>query len=349
MKGQALKQVLFRRPFIWLFLYYVLALFSTVWAARPDYTLYRSFEALLFLVLIVDAIASLEHFDSMIKFQLLFGLCLVIFWHFNSLAYDFSIASLHSSLTTGSVIYLAFLGLHVHGKRWQIIYAIIVLSIVLSTSSASYLSLLVGLGSVVLFTSGRKRFLGLAAIALISFLITAYGFDFLEIIFFGKSESTIMTASGRIPVWQWVYDSYVALKPYFGYGFGEGEVLARFYNIEGLRMQHMHNAFMGALTNLGYAGLTLYLIVILDTGISVMKVKNMPHRSYFIGGWSALTLNSFAISSLTSPVSFGFISSAMFYIMVIVLINTLKRQNKPAVSSQRAKARINGAAFLRNK
>jgi glycosyltransferase involved in cell wall biosynthesis len=76
-----------------------------------------------------------------------------------------------------------------------------------------------------------------------------------------------------------------------------------------------------------------------------MKV-NMPHRSYFIGGWSALTLNSFAISSLTSPVSFGFISSVMFYIMVIVLINTLKRQDKPAISSQRTNARINGAVSL---
>jgi hypothetical protein len=218
MKGQALKQVLFCRPYGSFSITFLLYSALSGLPGRTIPCIVRM--GVDILILIIDAITSLGHFDSIIKFQLLFGLCLVTFWHFTSLAYDFSITSLHNSLTVGSVIYLAFLGLHTHEKRWQLIYAIIVLSIVLSTSSASYLSLLVGIGSVILFTSGGKRFLGLAAIALISFLITAYGFDFLEIIFFGKSESTIMTASGRIPVWQWVYDNYVVLKPYLGYGFG---------------------------------------------------------------------------------------------------------------------------------
>jgi O-antigen ligase len=328
-----LKQFLFSHPLIWLFLYFVLAIFSAIWAEKPSYTLYRSIEALVFLLLIIDALVFLD-LNNMLKFQALFGLVLIISWQFSSLLYEFSFESLHNPLISGTVIYLAFLGLLLPGIRWKIIYTIIVLSILLATSSASYLALLVGIGGVIIFSGGGKRFLGLGLIIFTCLLIWTYSFDYIDVLFWGKSESNIMTASGRIPVWQWVYDEYVVLRPYFGYGFGEGEILARLNNLVGLRMQHMHNVVMGALTNLGFVGLTLFLIFLFDNTILMIKEKNFPHRSIFIGGALALTMNALSISSLTSPISFGFIGQAFFIVMIACVLNGMKFKDKEPSHSE---------------
>ena len=327
-----LRQLLFRRPLVWLMLYYLLAIFSGAWAERPVYTLYRSFEVLVFLVLIIDALAFLN-LDNMLKFQTIFGLVLIISWHFSSLFYRFSFESLHNSQVSGTVIYLAFLGLLLPGIRWKITYTIIVLSILLATSSASYLALLVGIGGVIMFSGGGKRFLGLGLILFVFLVISIYGIDVIDIVFLGKSEQNILTASGRIPVWQWVYDQYVLQRPFFGYGFGMGETLARFYNFPGLRMQHMHNVVMGALTNLGFVGLTLFLIFLLNNAILMIKEKNFPHRSIFIGGALALTINALSIPSLTSPISFGFIGHTLFIVMIACVLNGMKSKgNEPSHS-----------------
>jgi len=322
-----LRQLLFRRPLVWLMFYYLLAIFSGVWAERPMYTLYRSFEILVFFVLIVDALASLD-LNNMLKFQALFGLVLIISWHFSSLFYWFSFKSLHNPLVSGTVIYLVFLGLLLQGIRWKILYAIIILSVLLATSSASYLALLLGMGGTIIFSSGGKRFLGLGLILFVSLVILTYGINFIDIIFWGKSEQNIMTMSGRIPVWQWVYDQYVLQRPYFGYGFGMGETLARIFNFSGLRMQHMHNVVMGALTNLGFVGLTLFLIFLFDNTILMIKEKNFPHRSIFIGGGLALALNAMSISSLTSPISFGFIGQVLFVVMIACGLNGMTFKSK---------------------
>jgi hypothetical protein len=317
-----LKQFLFRRPLIWLCLYFILAIFSTAWADKPEYTLYRSFEALVFLLLIIDALASLN-FDHMLKFQALFGLDLVITWQFTSLLYDLSFESLHNSLVPGSLIYFAFLGLLLPGKRWKVIYAIIIASIILATSAASYLALLFGIGGVIIFSGGKKRFLGLILIIFTSLLIWTYGFDFIDIVFRVKSESNIMTATGRVPVWQWVYDEYVVLKPYWGYGFGAGETLARLNNLTGLRMMHMHSVVMSALTNLGFVGLTLFFIFILDTAVLMIKEENLPYRALFFGATFALLFNALSIASLTAPVSFGFIGQTLFFVTTVCVLNDM--------------------------
>jgi hypothetical protein len=334
------KSILFGRPIRWLLLYLFISAISTLWSDRPEYTLYRALEVLIFLILVADAVSSLKTVENMVKFQLLFGFLLVIFWHYYDIKYGLSLEMLHSSLIPGVIIGVAFLGFLIGGRDWRFIHFNILLSILIGTSSATYLSLLLGIGGVIIFSKGKKRFFGGLLIILTLSFSLAYGPDFLELLFWGKSESNIQTASGRLPVWEWVYNTYVVLKPYFGYGFGQGEVLARFYNITagGLQMMHMHNVAMGALTNLGFVGLSILILFFVDVLKSVLSFRDYSSRGIIMGATMAVMLNSLSIASISSPLSFGWLGQALLFCMIAIMCINKKAQN--AISYRPVKYKI---------
>jgi hypothetical protein len=104
----ALKKGLFNRPLIWLLLYCFLAIVSALWSVRPEYTLYRAFEILIFLILITDAMITLGTMEDMIKFQLCFSFVLVLFWHLTKIRNGFSLEIMHdlNSRNTNSIHWL---------------------------------------------------------------------------------------------------------------------------------------------------------------------------------------------------------------------------------------------------
>lgn len=336
----ALKKGLFNKPLIWLLLYCVLAIISVLWSDNPEYTLYRSFEILIFLILIADAMITLNTIEDMIKFQLLFGFVLVLFWHLTKIRNGFSLEIMHDSLIPGTIVTSAFIGWMINGWRWRAIHFIILLSILSATSSATYISLIVGVGTLLIFQKGKVRLFGIVLIFLIIFLIVAYGFDFIDIIFWGKSEQNILTASGRIPVWEWVLREKVSQRPILGYSFGQGEAVARVYDFEygGFHMLHMHNVVLGALTNLGTLGFILLTFLFLNNIKCIFGFREKLWRPFMLAATCATTLNALSISSISSPLSFGWIGQAMF-ISAIAILNINKEVKYP-ISNQTTKYRI---------
>jgi len=318
------KKYLFKKPLIWFLLYISLALFSVVWSDRPAYTLYRAAEVFIFLLLITYAMISLNTIENMIKFQLFFGFILVVSWHFLNFRYGLSLATMHDSLTSGAVIGIALLGWIAKGNIWRLFYITILLSIILATSSATYLSLIFGMGIVLIFRKGKIRLFGVLFIVLIFSFVMLYGLNYLDLIFWGKSEANIQTASGRIPVWQWVLEEIVPKKPILGYSFGQGEAISRMFGLSsiGFRVIHMHNVAISALVNLGIIGFLFFILFIFDILKSILNIKQFQWRVYYLAATFAIILNALSISSIAAPMSFGWIGHVLFFTMVsVVFIN----------------------------
>ena len=262
-------KALFSRPLIWLVLYGLLAIISSLWSSRVDYTLFRSFQFVIFLILVFDAMVLFDHFEDRIKYYFLFSITIVIFWHFSHLLY-YS----HNSLITGTVIGLFFLGWSVKGTLWRLLYIIIIFSIIIGTSTATYISLLAGLASCVIFLRMKTFFRALFLLIIVILIALWAEYDFVQLVLWGKSKHNILTASGRVPVWKWVYKMTLKQRPLLGFGFGVGETLARIREVgpHGLRMIHMHNSFLSALTNLGFVGLGVIISFFFDIFNSIFKL-----------------------------------------------------------------------------
>ena len=334
------KNRLFKRPIIWLLLYYLLAVFSVGWSDRPDFTLYRSFEVLIFLILVTDATLSLGTFENSIKFQLCLGFLMIIIWQFTSLRYGISLDTLHNSLVPGAIIALVCTGWLIRGWVWKSIYLSIISSIILATSSATYLSLIFGIGVGVLFVRKIPRFLLVVLFLLfITSYIIVFNIDLKKFIFWGKEDYTIESASGRITTWEWVLEEKVYQRPILGYGFGVGETLARVhYSLTPSPMIHMHSIVMSAITNLGVVGLGFLIIFLLDTFRSIWAFKEVTLRPFIIAGTAALLMNSFSISSITSTFSLGWLSHSLFLITLGIYLlppsRAVKKENIMKVSLQ---------------
>jgi hypothetical protein len=333
------KKYLFKKPLIWFFSYILLAGISFIWSDRPAYTLYRSTEVLIFLILIAYSMISLNTVENMIKFQLLFGFILVISWHFLNLRYGFSFDTMHNPLISGSVIGMAFLGWIVKGKLWRLFYISILLSIFLATSSATYLSLIFGFGIVLIFRKGKIRFFAIFLIILVLSFMMLYGLNYLDLIFWGKSEGNIQTASGRLPIWQWVLEEVVPKKPVLGYSFGEGEAISRVFDVsyKGFRVIHMHNVAISALVNLGITGFLFFLLFIFSVFKSILNLKQFQWRAFFLAATFAIILNALSFSSITAPLSFGWLGHALFFSMVAVIFINKTKMSAP---DRTTKARI---------
>ena len=304
--GSILRWILTGTSMVWLVLYGLLAVSSSVWSGMPELTLFRGIQVLVYLVLTADALATLGNVKNLIRFQLCYAVILSLFWQCSLLQYNFSVAGLHSSQVPGAIVGIAFTGWIIAGSQWRATYLFVMVMMLSGSSAATYVSLIVGLG-VAVGTSRRNRTEGILLLSLGIILAFAYPERTKEIVFYGKSDSNIQTASGRLPTWQWLIQKQMQERPLLGFGFAYGESQARLYNKGGLRMQHMHSSVMSALVNLGIVGAILLLLYWLSVWRDLLRVNSSLLRSVVLASVAAVCLNSLAIDSVTSPMGFGWI------------------------------------------
>jgi hypothetical protein len=315
---QACKVILLRRPMVWLFAYGALGIVSAAWSGRPDFTFYRAAELTIFLVLSVDAMTRAREPLAMVKFQMVFATVVVLLGTF--IPSRLSIAAMHSSEVPGTVAGVAFLGILVRGLFWRVLYAGVLVAILFGTSSATFVSLLVGLGVMMLSMRGRRAIVGGLVLASVVGLGVVSKFDFDRYVFWGKSQQDIKTGSGRLLVWEWVIREKVAERPVLGYGFGVGETLARRSDPREstLQMMHMHSAGMSALVNLGGVGLFLLLMTLLGVGRGAWKLSRARAGPALVGATAAVFVNSQMIASVTSTMSVAAIGHDLLFSTVAV-------------------------------
>jgi hypothetical protein len=315
---QGFERILVNTPLRWLMMYCVLAVLSSAWSGMPSLTAFRSIQLVVFLLVVVDSIASLRDAQEMIKFQLLYAAMVVLFWQLPGLANGIELRSLHTSDVAGTIVAAVFVGFLVRGRQWRMLHLLIVALALLSTSTGLFFACIGGLIVVLLLMRGRAAGLGvmlLCGVILGAVILPQY---INSVVFFGKNEGQIFSGTGRLPIWQWVLEERVATRPVLGFGFGEGEVQARLYNVGGFRMMHMHNAFMSAIVNLGVGGVALWALMWAAMIRAAWVIRDHRARLAMMGGATAVFLNTISMESVTAPLSMPWVAHAMFFTLLAI-------------------------------
>jgi O-antigen ligase len=268
-------------------------------------------------MLVTDAMVSLKSFEDKVKYQFLFGLVLIVFWHFRIIVAS-SFIYFHSGMVPGTICALFFLGWLFKGIFWRCLHILVLSSILLGTSSATFVSLLIGIAGSVLVLRIKTLVPALYVISITIVLIVWTEFNGGGVLFGGKRAGSIHSASGRIPTWELILKNRVEKKPLLGYGFGQGESLSRVFDFhqDTVRMTHMHNTFMSALANLGIIGFGLFVLFLFDIFRLILKSRDHPHRPIMIGAATAIIFNSLSTPSIASTLSLYWIGHTLFFIMI---------------------------------
>jgi hypothetical protein len=304
----------------WLLMYSVLAVMSAAWSTMPALTAYRSVQIVVFLLLTADAMSSAKNAQDMLRLQLLYAAAEVICWQFAPVIQSLSLEAIHSSDVPGTIVAILFIGWMVRGKQWRTLYIGLALAAAAATSAGTFLALVGGLIVSLLFMRGRASGSGLILLFGMLVTFTCFHDQVNQLLFYGKTKSTIESGSGRIPIWTWILTERVPQAPIFGFGFGAGEVQARLYNVGGFRMMHMHNAAMSAIVNLGAAGEALFALFIMAMFSKALRQRDQKIRIVLLGALTALMLNTLTMESVTAPLSPPWIGHAMFYATIVLAL-----------------------------
>ena len=314
------ERVLLNSPLRWLTAYAIFAVLSATWADMASLTVFRGVQILIFLMLVADAIGSLRSVQEMIRLQLLYAAAVILFWQLPRLSMGLSLASLHTSDVAGVLSVPVFIGFLARGKSWRILHWTICAAWGVSTSSGSMCGVLGGLAVSLMLMRGRAAGVGVFLVGTMVLAPLLFPEGATSVVFFGKNETNIRTATGRLPIWQWIIEERVATRPVLGFGFGEGEVQARLYNIGGFRMMHMHNGFMSALVNLGVCGVALWALMWGAMTRAAWRVTQPRARIVMVGALVTLFLNTLSVETVTAPLSMPAIGHMMFFAMLAIAV-----------------------------
>ncbi|MHC4539205.1 MAG: O-antigen ligase family protein [Planctomycetota bacterium] len=314
---------LFRRPLLWWTFYLVLAVLSSLWSVLPLLTVFRSGQAVIFFILIVHAMRSLDSYEDCIKLQLLFGMILILCatYTFGRQVYPaegLSLKSLHGWGFPHCLVGVLFVSLPMRNQSWKISLYIILVVLVVSTAAKAYLAFTIGLWFFIYSCSfsGRNSFLWAVSFVLL-ILLLFFPQEALHLFFPGKEMHMILTGHGRLPVWETMAEEFVVHRPIHGYGFGLGDKLS--YISEGLsfRISHTHNIILAAVMNLGAVGGVLIVLFCLDVALTGWRCLDQRWRACSIAGLVAIIFATLFTTSISSDVSSTWLSHAMIFIGVV--------------------------------
>lgn len=308
-----------RTPLKWLAGYLLLSLLSTAWSEQRMMTAFRATQAVVYFLLMADTVQELGSLQRAWKLlalcSVVIGLCVQMY----QLKYQFSLSILHTSLVPGALVAAVFVSWSIRGTSWRLVSCCILGILVLGTSTATFVAVSVALAFSTLFYS-RFRWMILTVITGVVALILVTGANgLMNLIFFGKSESNIATATGRTLVWEWSWNQLLT-RPITGFGFAYGDAYARIHNSEGLRAQHMHNAFLSSAMNCGLPGLVLFALFWRAFVSWILRSPAGKERNAILFGALALFVNSFGIQSVSSPVSEAYVAHMLFFTSSIAFL-----------------------------
>lgn len=326
--SRTLKNI-YKSPALWFFLLYALGLISAFWSPLFDYSAYRAFEALVLLFAVFVYLNSISDYDKKERIFLRFILALLLLTfvgQLKMLGFSISIESLHTNTYSfiAMILFLYSIGELISRsektrKRKKMLrrYALIGLFfVVLGTSAATNVSLVIALFVLALFTNRNDFRIAFVFFLLLSvplFVIMGDMSTIQEILFPGKNIESITSMHGRMTLWdQYILKIYE--KPYFGWGFA---VMAR---ISDLATTNTHNSILSILSGMGVAGGLLFFIFLIRSLISVF-INRSRNSIGSIGSGIAMIgalANSMSIAIIgegVSPATLSFVALIAFYYM----------------------------------
>lgn len=270
-------RLMMKGPTFLLLLYTVFCVMSAIWSSGPIYTAYRAIEVLVTFLFMghllyfinnrrkamiwLCRIAAMSAFFGYLKL-LLQG---QIFQHTNS----YSTAG-----AFGAILALACIRNGIF-KLSDIKYTLLIClgTVVFGTSSASNVSLLVGI--ILIISSTKKQAISGVRLLLVAiltyFILTTSFYVIMPYVFPGKTIDNIKTGRGRTGLFS-MYEKTIYEHPIIGSGFAVGEREAL-----GPGVNWTHNSLLSVTVNTGMVGLLLFIggfISILYSLYRAQKIGN---------------------------------------------------------------------------
>lgn len=332
--GKIKREINDSSPFLY---YYYFAAVSVLWAGLQSLAVagYKAVEVIVSFLAIIFIMHNLKTIKERFSFILVsLTFCNVIYLIMflrSGLGHDNAfplLAITEMLLLLGSVRYNIF-----KYKQLKHHFIVSALTIVLGTSTASWMSLIIGL--FFFFSTSRKGInLGLALVVAVLFYgaYQLWGDIIYSIVFGHKSQEMIESGSGRRELWEAYIEGWKD-SPLVGYGFIVGEKGAIASRYIAFATNTAHNMMISVLVNTGLIGLFIWLYFLWKQCWICWKYS-LRRNPYALTCFPAIiamfvNANSFpVIGSEWSPVSppiYALIIFIFVYIKQDTIINSLRR------------------------
>jgi hypothetical protein len=349
--GGLLSRALFsvsRTCAVWLLGYYLFCAVSASWSVAHIYSLYRAFEYLILFLATFYVVGQPGDFESAERWFLTAVTATIILQVLGEMrlaGFSMSLHVLHTNTYTASsgILLCYCLGEYLamnknerlesrkRAKRLKYCAAFSFCTLVLGTSAASNVA--AAAGCLVIFLALRKLSIFVAGLfaALLAFcLAVAFGGGeaiVYSILFPGKSQTAIVTATGRTLLWQMLWLKFLN-SPYIGYGFGV---------ISGGRDKAFaalsHNSLFTVLIGTGIMGLFFFSIFILGLWRSAL-VEVWRRGVGTVGFIGALTVSFVNCLAMPLMADRWWATSTVFVWLIAFFLIHVRSANRPEVQAR---------------
>ncbi len=314
------------RPLVYLLGYVLLAGVSALWSAEPTLTLYRFLEISVGLGLVLHAAMMAR--DVRHALWMFVTYCLIaVAANVTMGVIQSMVAGQGSSLVrlvhanVGSAVAAVGMFLCMPFRKqgfFRIGFWLFLAAVVITTSSATYVAVLVTALFAILFrvsTTARNKALLIAAC--IALVITSIGLTgkLGKLIMYNKTAEAVRTGTGRLAMWQWYWDNAISEKPLLGQGFESGE---HQYRRETGFISNAHNAFIAATVSLGVPGAALTFLLAGSMVWGAARVRG-PIGTALVCACICIWINSLTIPAVSSRLRASWIATAWLCVLVTAL------------------------------
>lgn len=141
-----------------------------------------------------------------------------------------------------------------------------VTALIVGTSSASYISFIVGFLIYASAWNNRLRLRNVLIIAIVAYVVFSFAEDILyEYVFYGHSKTAVEGGTGRYDMWQNFIEGWKK-SPYLGYGYIVGERnYSLICHIPGMVILSAHNGYLSVLIGTGLLGMFFFAPYLIKT------------------------------------------------------------------------------------
>ena len=294
-----------RGPTGWLVLYFVFCAISSLWSPARAYSAFRAVEMLVTLLFMGHVLSIIDDRRAALLYLIMFIALTASLGYINRLIRYGEVVQHSGSYTAcgafGAVLALASIKRRVL-RFADIKYSMIlcIITVVLGTSSASNVSLIVGVLMVTVASRRGAVSVGkLLLLSLMLFFIFTRGFDAIRpYVFPGKEMKNIRSMTGRTSVFTDFLEA-VEKRPIIGYGFASGERSIPVRGTRGIAITNStHNEIISVVVNTGVVGLLFF-------GMGLLNIGHALYRADWLGNGFAYPILMAMIvgllNSMTAP------------------------------------------------